>query len=127
MYKDGVTMSYLRLILWHLFERKNKRDKMRDGIFPYGNKQVPPHIVCCDCFGPGWGPMLQTKVWKSIEPNVSVFEFIPKDVPLPVVYPRKYLCEPCIEKRLGHPVTSDELRDCPMNIGHPAYKPHGMD
>lgn len=82
------------------------------------NAPAPPHlrlkIVCADCKGNGWGPMLCTEVWKKIEPVEQS----------PLEYER-FLCEVHMRVRLGRELTSDDLRDCPMNYKHPLYRKHG--
>lgn len=82
-----------------------------------------PLATCCDCWGDGWGPMLRSEVWRKIEPQVQTLYFVRSQ---PNLYRwGKFLCEPCVEKRLGGPVCSYHLRDCPMNSNHPNYIPHG--
>lgn len=72
--------------------------------FPSCNcTDCPGNIVCDDCKGPGWGPMLTEMLWTSIVPE------------------REYLCESCIKKLLGRDLRPGDLRDCPMNVFHPAY------
>jgi hypothetical protein len=58
--------------------------------------------------------MLCTEVWKKIEPVEQSPHFY-----------NRFLCEVHMRVRLGRELTSDDLRDCPMNHKHPLYKPHG--
>ncbi len=80
-------------------------------LFPKCNpSNNPQHIKCWDCSGPGWGPMLTSELWFRIVdhlPFVASFGF--------------FLCQPCMEKRIGRPLAKGDLRDCPMNHGHPMY------
>lgn len=81
--------------------------------------------VCSDCFGDGWGPMLRDVVWNTIEPPVVTMYILASQPDL--IRWGRFLCEPCIEKRLGTPIEWFHLRDCPMNVNHPKYKPHDME
>lgn len=81
--------------------------------FPYGPSQAPPDIKCNGCGGNGWGPMLRAIVWRKVcHPSMGGLGF--------------FLCEPCIEKRLGRPLLGTDLRDCPMNRLHRKYLAHGL-
>jgi predicted phage-related endonuclease len=80
-------------------------------------------MICCDCGGNGWGPMLTTETWEKVEPS---FETPYKLASQPNLQRwGKFLCEDCVSRRLDRPLNGDDLRDCPMNYMHPAYKPHG--
>jgi len=60
----------------------------------------------CDtrgCQNHGYGPMLRTIVWKQHFRGVS------------------FACEPCMVRRLGRPLNRNDLRNCPMNLIHPAF------
>jgi len=37
-----------------------------------------------------------------------------------------YLCEDCMIGLLGRPLIGTDLRDCPMNYGHPEYTNHHL-
>lgn len=72
--------------------------------------------ACQLCMNEGWGPMLTTELWRKIEPG-----------PLHPSQPscRIFLCEDCMEHKLGRKITGGDLRDCPMNYSHRAYLPNG--
>lgn len=62
----------------------------------------------CDtrgCQNHGFGPMLRSMVWKRHFAG------------------RQFQCEPCMVRRLGRPLNRYDLRDCPMNMCHPAFDP----
>ncbi len=83
--------------------------------FPYTCRGAPKYIICADCGNNGWGPMLTAKTWKSIvkkkKDRYNVYFF---------------LCETCMEKRLGRSLISTDIRDCPPNYYHPEYEAHGV-
>jgi len=56
------------------------------------------HSACHDCSLAGWGPMVQESLWQQITSDEEIL-----------------LCPGCIEKRLGRPLTPDDLTDCVMN------------
>lgn len=58
--------------------------------------------------GNGWGPMLTTRLWRSNFPKLAL------------------VCESCMVRKIGRPLTSKDLRDCPMNEGHRLYEAHGL-
>jgi hypothetical protein len=62
----------------------------------------------CDtrgCQNHGYGPMLRSIVWNRHFAGVS------------------FACEPCMVRRLGRPLGPRDLRNCLMNLVHPAYDP----
>lgn len=68
--------------------------------------------------------MLRAPVWKSIEPTVSTFSFEVHNYHgenIWVAIPHKFLCEPCMTKRLSRSIEWFDLRQCLMNLTHPAY------
>lgn len=70
--------------------------------------------LCISCKGPGWGPMLVTDTWAEI------MEFYMLHSEREVL-----LCQRCMEVILKRPLTTYDIRDCPMNGLHPLYQPHG--
>lgn len=80
--------------------------------FPYGTRgPKPPYVICVDCGGDGWGPMLRTSLWNLIAP---------------ANHNRYFLCENCMESRLLRKLKPGDLRDCPMNYFHPCYLNNGV-
>lgn len=65
------------------------------------------HCDACHT-GDGYSVMLRTVVWCRIRRDAS------------------FLCEACIRKRLGQPITGYMLRDCEMNANHPSYWSHSI-
>lgn len=60
----------------------------------------------CDtrhCQNVGYGPVLRNIVWNKRFQGVN------------------FMCEPCMMRRLGRPIGPYDLRNCPMNIRHPAF------
>lgn len=82
--------------------------------FPFGNQNLRPDIdfTCQDCTNDGWGPMLTTAVWNKVVPVGNHCRF--------------FLCQSCMELRLGRRLRQGDLRDCPMNMCHPCYTPNGV-
>lgn len=64
-------------------------------------------IICYDCGGHGWGPMLIDAVWMRI---------VHHD------FDGMYLCAPCMVKRLGRTLRRGDLVDCPMNHHHEIWE-----
>jgi hypothetical protein len=65
---------------------------------------------CADCVSaPDLGPMLHDDVWLSIARD------------------DEFLCLPCIEWRLGRPLTESDLVDCLFNAGWIAFDPANLD
>lgn len=83
-------------------------DRLTQRLFPYTQHGAPADIVCVDCGGCGWGPMLEPCVWEKIVPRGQNHR-------------RYFLCQPCMEKRLGRKLVGNDLRDCPMNYLHPLW------
>lgn len=81
--------------------------------FPHGTHgPKPDYLICHGCGEDGWGPMLLSKIWNSIVK--------PADN-----HCRYFLCQVCMEKRLGRRLKLGDLRDCPVNYHHPLYVKHG--
>lgn len=60
----------------------------------------------CDtphCQNRGYGPMLRDILWQRKFHGVS------------------FMCEPCMVRRLGRPLGPYDLRNCLMNLAHPAF------
>lgn len=82
--------------------------------FPYGNRSAPSEFLCFQCGDNGWGPMLRDLIWKELIPKRGRRN-----------RHQLFMCQPCMEIKLQRPLTSTDLRDCPMNYRHELYRSHG--
>lgn len=74
--------------------------------FPYGNSHVPADIQCDSCASNGWGPMIYDHLWYKVEPKVKKPKY------------RKFLCQVCMESKLGRKLTARDLKTVAMNRHH---------
>lgn len=94
-----------------LSEKPELRKKLDLKEFPFTNCCVPQFFECDACDAPGWGPMLKEEVWAVIKP----------------VHPKQsfgtgFLCQQCMERRLGRHLTASDLSLVPMNYLHPLLR-----
>lgn len=75
------------------------------------NRDIGIDFTCQDCPNDGWGPMLRSEIWNKIVPVGN--------------HCRYFLCQSCMEQRLGRAIVKGDLRDCPMNQRHSCYVAHG--
>ncbi len=54
---------------------------------------APPHFKCRDCLSPGFGPMVHRDVWKEFGAGDGM------------------LCGPCLEKRMGRALTTEDRKE----------------